>query len=172
MSHAVAAPSPTATASDATVHCFGSYDAHKMKDAEEDQSFAASATNNKQLLQQQQGRAQASQAQDTDALRKHEEIKRSTPRYKFNITTKSEKKRYTKLALTEAVFVFPVDVAAEYRRLRQEAAQLMHTTGPFSAEAMEAHSRFEAFHQENLIRHLPSVGLKYDEDSGTFVQLE
>ncbi len=122
--------------------------------------------------QDQQRKASKIQLQDIDAETKHEEIKRRTPRYKFNITTRSEKNRYKKLALTEAVFVLAVDVTVEYRRLRQEASQLMHMAGPFSAVAMEAHSRFEAFHQKNLIRHLPSVGLEYDEDSGAFVHLE
>jgi len=68
--------------------------------------------------------------------------------------------------------VLEANVATEYRRLRQEAAQLMHATGPFSAVAIEAHSRFEAFNQEKLMSHLPSLGLEYEEDSGRFVLLE
>ena len=132
----------------------------QQKEAKEQQELA------------EQRRKQERQVQEKQLQRTHVEIKRRTPRYKFNIATKLEKKRFKKTALMEAVFVLEANVATEYRRLRQEAAQLMHATGPFSAVAIEAHSRFEAFNQENLMSQLPSLGLEYEEDSGRFVLLE
>jgi hypothetical protein len=119
-----------------------------------------------------QRREQERQVQEKQLQQAHEEIKRRTPRYKFNICTQLEKKRFKKMARTEAVFVLEPDIAKEYRHLRQEAAQLMHRNGPFSASAMTAHAKFEAFNQEHLMSHLPSLGLEYEEDSGRFVLLE
>jgi hypothetical protein len=103
-----------------------------------------------------------------EAERVHQEIQRRTRLYKFNITTKLDKKRFKKLALTEPVFVFEADMAAEYRQLRQEAAHLMHTQGPFSGAAMAAHTKFEVFHKDTIMWQLPSMGLEYDEASGRF----
>ena len=96
-------------------------------------------------------------------------MKRRTRRYKFNITTENDKKRLKKIASTEPVFVMAPDVAAEYRRLRQEAAKLMHQYGPFSTSATAAHKKFEEFNECYLMSNLPLLGLEYEEQSGRIV---
>ncbi len=70
--------------------------------------------------QQQQRETPQAQPQGIDAHTRHNEIKRRTPLYKWNITTKPAKKRFAKIALTEVVFVLEPDIATQYRRLRQE----------------------------------------------------
>ncbi len=118
---------------------------------------------------------QAKQREEQEKREKehaHEEVKRLTRRYKFNIATKLEKKRFKKTALTEAVFVLEPEIATEYRRLRQEAAQLMHQYGPFSASATAAHAKFEVFNEGNLMWQLPSMGLEYEKESGRIVWVE
>ncbi len=112
------------------------------------------------------------QARKPEEGKRHEEIERRTPFYKFNNTTKSGKEKFKKLAVTEPVFVLEAEIATEYRRLRQEAGQLMHTKGPFSAEAMAAHAKFEAFNEDNLMWQLPSLGIEYEKETGKFWMLE
>ena len=126
----------------------------------------------KRIRKQEEQAEQREEQEKREKERAHEEVKHRTRRYKFNIATKLEKKRFKKTALTEAVFVFEPEIATEYRRLRQEAAQLMHQCGPFSTSATAAHAKFEAFNEGNLMWQLPSRGLEYEEESGRIVWRE
>ncbi len=111
--------------------------------------------------------------QEEQAQRAHEEVKRRTPLHKFNVTKPGDKKRFKKIALTEVVFVLlDPAVYTEYRRLREEAASLMHKYGPFSASAMAAHEKFVAYNEDELMWKLPSMGLEWDEEGARFVRVD
>ena len=126
----------------------------------------------KRIRKQEEQAEQREEQEKREKERAHEEVKRRTRRYKFNIATKLEKKRFKKTALTEAEFVLEPEIATEYRRLRQEAAQLMHQYGPFSASVTAAHAKFEVFNEGNLMWQLPSMGLEGEKESGRIVWME
>ncbi len=121
------------------------------------------------IREQEEQARQRREEEKREKDRAFEEVKRRTKRYKFNITTENDKKRLKKIASTEPVFVMAPDVAAEYRRLRQEAAKLMHQYGPFSASATAAHKKFEEFNEIYLTCDLPALGREYEEESGRIV---
>ena len=127
---------------------------------------------NKKEKESENKKSKSTEQEKREKERAHEEVKRRTWRYKFNIAMKLEKKRFKKTALTEAVFVLEPEIATEYRRLRQEAAQLMHQYGPFSASVTAAHAKFEVFNEGNLMWQLPSMGLEYEKESGRIVWVE